>query len=578
MPDTLTITDNRTGRTYELPVTDGTIRAADLRRIKTPDDDFGLMTYDPALMNTAAVKSQITYIDGDRGILRYRGYPIEQLAEQSSYLETAYLLLHGELPSGAQLSAWTQVIHEHRVPPDGIERLLDGFPGDPHPMGVLIASFAALSTHYPESKAIFDETTRRTQIHRLIAQAPALAAYTSRHRRGLPIVRPADDLSFTGNFLAMLFSEPGRPFTPNPVLERALDVLFILHADHEQNCSTFAMRSVGSSHADPFSSRPAPRRRSTGPLHGGANEAVLRMLNEIGSIDQVPEFIARVKAGEGRLMGFGHRVYKSVRPARQDRQTDRRRGVRGDGPQPAARDRDGARTDRAAGRLLRLAQALSERGFLLGAHLPGDGLPHRHVPGALRHPAHIRLAGPVGRDAARSRHRRSCGPARSTPAPTSEPTFRASSGVDTRRAAGVGRGAACSTGRQTKGGGRRPAPPGCRPTATVGTSTPAAARHARVRRGGGGRARRQRLRLQRPAVHSSTFDAARYTGGQDGGRRSVRLEPCVRAPAAARGDRSPARGLTRHRPGATLHHRAAEGGSAWRSPSSRSRPKRRSAQ
>ncbi len=314
MPDTLTITDNRTGRTYELPVTDGTIRAADLRRIKTPDDDFGLMTYDPALMNTAAVKSQITYIDGDRGILRYRGYPIEQLAEQSSYLETAYLLLHGELPSGAQLSAWTQVIHEHRVPPDGIERLLDGFPGDPHPMGVLIASFAALSTHYPESKAIFDETTRRTQIHRLIAQAPALAAYTSRHRRGLPIVRPAEDLSFTGNFLAMLFSEPGRPFTPNPVLERALDVLFILHADHEQNCSTFAMRSVGSSHADPFSSAAGATAALYGPLHGGANEAVLRMLNEIGSIDQVPEFIARVKAGEGRLMGFGHRVYKSYDP------------------------------------------------------------------------------------------------------------------------------------------------------------------------------------------------------------------------------------------------------------------------
>ncbi len=316
MPDTLTITDNRTGRTYELPVTDGTIRAADLRRIKTPDDDFGLMTYDPALMNTAAVKSQITYIDGDRGILRYRGYPIEQLAEQSSYLETAYLLLHGELPSGAQLSAWTQVIHEHRVPPDGIERLLDGFPGDPHPMGVLIASFAALSTHYPESKAIFDETTRRTQIHRLIAQAPALAAYTSRHRRGLPIVRPAEDLSFTGNFLAMLFSEPGRPFTPNPVLERALDVLFILHADHEQNCSTFAMRSVGSSHADPFSSAAGATAALYGPLHGGANEAVLRMLNEIGSINHVPEFIKKVKSGEAqtRLMGFGHRVYKSYDP------------------------------------------------------------------------------------------------------------------------------------------------------------------------------------------------------------------------------------------------------------------------
>ena len=314
MPDTLTITDNRTGRTYELPVADGTIRAADLRKIKTADDDFGLMTYDPALMNTAAVKSRVTYIDGDRGILRYRGYPIEQLAERSSYLETAYLLLHAELPTDVQLRAWTQVIHEHRVPPVGIERLLDGFADDPHPMGVLIASFAALSTFYPEAKAIFDETIRRTQIYRIIAQAPALAAYAFRHRRGLPIVRPPDALAFGGSFLAMLFSEPGRAYTPNPVLERALDVLFILHADHEQNCSTFAMRSVGSSHADPFSATAGAASALYGPLHGGANEAVLRMLNEIGSIDHVPDFIAHVKAGDGRLMGFGHRVYKSYDP------------------------------------------------------------------------------------------------------------------------------------------------------------------------------------------------------------------------------------------------------------------------
>jgi citrate synthase len=314
MPDTLTITDNRTGRTYELPVTDGTIRAADLRKIRMADDDFGLMTYDPALMNTAAVKSRVTYIDGDRGILRYRGYPIEQLAEQSSYLETAYLLLHGELPTEEQLGAWTRVIHEHRVPPEGLERLFDGFAGDPHPMGVLIASFAALSTYYPEAKRIFDETTRRTQIHRIIGQAPALAAYAFRHRRGLPIVHPPNDLAFGGSFLAMLFSEAGRAYTPNPVLERALDVLFILHADHEQNCSTFAMRSVGSSHTDPFSSIAGATAALYGPLHGGANEAVLRMLNEIGSVRQVPDFIARVKAGEGRLMGFGHRVYKSYDP------------------------------------------------------------------------------------------------------------------------------------------------------------------------------------------------------------------------------------------------------------------------
>ena len=314
MPDTLTITDNRTGRTYELPVADGTIRAADLRKIKTADDDFGLMTYDPALMNTAAVKSRVTYIDGDRGILRYRGYPIEQLAERSSYLETAYLLLHAELPTDVQLRAWTQVIHEHRVPPVGIERLLDGFADDPHPMGVLIASFAALSTFYPEAKAIFDETIRRTQIYRIIAQAPALAAYAFRHRRGLPIVRPPDALAFGGSFLAMLFSEPGRAYTPNPVLERALDVLFILHADHEQNCSTSTMRQIGSSQADPYSSLAGAASALYGPLHVGANEAVLRMLNEIGSIDHVPDFIARVKAGEGRLMGFGHRVYKSYDP------------------------------------------------------------------------------------------------------------------------------------------------------------------------------------------------------------------------------------------------------------------------
>ena len=422
MPDTLTITDNRTGRTYQLPITEGTIRAADLRKIKTVDDDFGLMTYDPALVNTAAVKSQITYIDGDRGILRYRGYPIEQLAEQSSYLETAYLLLHGELPRGAQLSAWTEVIHSHRVPPDGFERLLDGFAPDPHPMGTLIASFAALSTYYPESKAIFDEPTRRTQMHRLIAQAPALAAYAFRHRRGRPIVRPSEDLSFSGNFLAMLFSEPGTPYVPHPVLERALDVLFILHADHEQNCSTFAMRSVGSSHTDPFSSAAGATAALYGPLHGGANEAVLRMLNEIGAIEHVPEFIARVKAGDGRLMGFGHRVYKSVRPARDDHQADGRRGLRGDRPQPAARYRDGARAHRAARRLLRLPQALSERGLLLRPDLPGHGVPHRHVPGALRHSRAPPGGWRSGKRCCSTPIRRLSGRGRSTRGPTNERT------------------------------------------------------------------------------------------------------------------------------------------------------------
>jgi citrate synthase len=314
MPDTLTVTDNRTGRTYEVPIADGAIRAAELRRVRTTEDDFGLMTYDPALMNTAAVKSRVTFIDGDRGILRYRGYPIEQLAEASSYLETAYLLLQGELPTRPQLARWTDVIQANQVPPEGVERLFDGFASDPHPMGVLLASFAALSTYYPEAKAIFDQDVRWRQIHRIVGQAPALAAYAFRHRRGMPIVRPAAGLGFGGNFLAMLFSQSGRRFTPHPVLEHALDVLFVLHADHEQNCSTFVMRAIGSSHTDPFSSTAGAVAALYGPLHGGANEAVLRMLNEIGSIANVPAFIKRVKAGEGRLMGFGHRVYKSYDP------------------------------------------------------------------------------------------------------------------------------------------------------------------------------------------------------------------------------------------------------------------------
>jgi citrate synthase len=314
MPDSLTLTDNRTGRSHDVPIEEGTIRAADLRKVKTTPGDFGLMTYDPALMNTAAVKSRITFIDGDRGILRYRGYPIEQLAEHSSYLETAYLLVDGELPTRKAVDEWARLIRDHQVPPDHIERLFEGFAADPHPMPMLIASFAALSTYYPESKAIFDEPTRRKQMYRIIAQAPALAAYALRRRRRLPIVPPSADLSFTGSFLAMLFSEAAKPYTPHPVLEHALDVLFVLHADHEQNCSTFAMRSIGSSHTEPFSSIAGAISALYGPLHGGANEAVLRMLNEIGSVDQVPAFIRRVKAGEVRLMGFGHRVYKSYDP------------------------------------------------------------------------------------------------------------------------------------------------------------------------------------------------------------------------------------------------------------------------
>jgi citrate synthase len=313
MADTLTITDNRTGRTYELPIENATIRAADLRRIKVADDDFGLMAYDPALVNTAACKSRITYIDGDRGILRYRGYPIEQLAEHSTFLETAYLIFEGELPDHAQLGGFEHTIESHRTPPVGVEHLFTGFPPDPYPMGVLAASFASLSTFYPEARRIFDDWNRKLQMHRVLGHAPTLAAYAFRHRRGLPIVRPNPDMGFVPNFLAMLFSEPGKD-VPDPVLVRALDILFVLHADHEQNCSTFAMRAVGSSHADLFTVMAGAVSALSGPLHGGANEAVLRMLAEIGTVNAIPQFIRRVKAGEGRLMGFGHRIYKSYDP------------------------------------------------------------------------------------------------------------------------------------------------------------------------------------------------------------------------------------------------------------------------
>jgi len=314
MPDSLTLTDNRTGRTSEVPIKDGTVRAADLRKVRTDAEDFGLVSYDPALVNTAACRSRISYIDGDKGILRYRGYPIEQLAEKSSYLETAYLLLQGELPTAAQLGTWTQTVHDNRIPPARIAGLFDAMAEDPHPMGALISSFGALGTFYPEAQNVHDKAVRARQIARIVSQTPALAAYAARRRKGEPIVPPAEGLSFAGNFLHMLKATPGKPFTPDKVLEHALDVLFILHADHEQNCSTFAMRSVGSSFADPFSSVAAAAAALYGPLHGGANEAVLRMLHSIGSLSNVPAFIKSVKGGEGRLMGFGHRVYKSYDP------------------------------------------------------------------------------------------------------------------------------------------------------------------------------------------------------------------------------------------------------------------------
>src|SRR5512134_1400467 len=314
MPDTLTITDNRTGKLYEIPVTDGTIRATDLRQMKTGGDDPGLATYDPAFMNTAACRSRITYIDGDLGILEYRGYPIEQLAEQSTYLETAYLILFGELPTDAQLKEWTKQSTLHTMVHENIKKLIEGFQYGAHPMSVLISTIAAFSTFYPDAKAIFDEQSRKKQIHRLIAKVPSIAAYAYRHSIGRPYVYPDNDLSFAGNFLNMLFKMTELKYQVNPVLERALDVLFILHADHEQNCSTSAMRGIGSSHVDPYSAMAGAAAALYGPLHGGANEAVLRMLTEIGSVQNIPGFIKRVKAGEGRLMGFGHRVYKSYGP------------------------------------------------------------------------------------------------------------------------------------------------------------------------------------------------------------------------------------------------------------------------
>jgi citrate synthase len=314
MPETLTITDNRTGKQYDVAIQDGTIKATDLRQIKVTPDEFGMMTYDPAFMNTAACKSRITYIDGDKGVLLYRGYPIEQLAEQSDFLETAYLILFGELPTPKAYEEWTRQITLHTMLHTNIAKLMEGFRHDAHPMGMFISTVGAMSTFYPEAKEIFSQESRRLQTIRLIAKVPSIAAYAFRHSIGRPFNQPDNDLTYAGNFLSMLFRMTELKYKPNPVLERALEVLFILHADHEQNCSTSVMRAIGSSHADPYSALAGAAAALYGPLHGGANEAVLRMLHEIGSINNVPAFIKRVKGGEGRLMGFGHRVYKSYDP------------------------------------------------------------------------------------------------------------------------------------------------------------------------------------------------------------------------------------------------------------------------
>jgi citrate synthase len=311
--DSLSITDNRTGKSYELPIAEGTIKAIDLRQIKTDDEDFGLMTYDPAFMNTAACRSAITYIDGDKGILRYRGYPIEELAERATFLEVAYLLAEGELPTKAQLDKWVEDIRYHTYVHTNIIKFLEGFRYDAHPMGMLLGVMGALSTFYPDAKNIGDPANRYVQRVRLMAKLPTLAAFVFRQARGLPYEFPRNDLDYIGNYVNMMFSIGGK-HEPNKVLQRALEILLILHADHEQNCSTSAVRSVGSSHVDPFSAVSAGIAALYGPLHGGANEAVLLMLDEIGHKKNIPAFIESVKKGEGRLMGFGHRVYKSYDP------------------------------------------------------------------------------------------------------------------------------------------------------------------------------------------------------------------------------------------------------------------------
>ena len=312
--DTLSVTDNRTGKTYEIPIADGTIRAIDLRQIKVDGDDFGLMSYDPAFSNTASTRSAITYIDGDKGILRHRGIPIEQLAEHSSFLETAYLILFGELPTSEQLAAWRDGIMNHTYVHENIKQLMQGFRYDAHPMGMFISTVAALSTFYPDANQIHDQELRLRQVYRLIAKVPTIAAFSYRHSRGLPYNYPENECSYTANFLQMMFRVGASNSKSHPVLEHALDVLFILHADHEQNCSTNAIRAIGSSHVDPYSAMAGAAAALYGPLHGGANEAVLRMLTQIGKKENIPDFIARVKAGEGRLMGFGHRVYKNYDP------------------------------------------------------------------------------------------------------------------------------------------------------------------------------------------------------------------------------------------------------------------------
>ena len=413
--DTLTITDNRTGKTYEVPIEDGTVRAMALRDIKVNEDDFGLMTYDPAYTNTASCRSAITFIDGDKGILEYRGYPIEQLAEESTYLEVAYLLIHGELPTQAQLDEWVHEVTIHTFVHENVKNFMQGFRYDAHPMGMLLASVGALSTFYPDANQIKDEEIRYLQMIRLVAKMPTLAAFSYRHNMGQPYVYPDNDLRYPGNFLSMLYKMTELKYEPDPRLERALDILFILHADHEQNCSTSAVRSVGSSQVDPYSAVAAGVAALYGPLHGGANEAVLRMLKRIETKENIPDFIEGVKKGDEKLMGFGHRVYKNYDPRAKiiKRAADDVFEVTGVNP------------------LLEIALelekiALEDEYFVKRKLYPNvdfysgliyEALGHAglDVPGAVRDPAHERLDRPVAGDDRRLASRRSPARARSTP-------------------------------------------------------------------------------------------------------------------------------------------------------------------
>ncbi len=348
--NTLSVTDNRTGKKYELPIEEGdVIRAADLRQIKVGKDDFGLMSYDPAFTNTASCRSRITYIDGDKGILRYRGYPIEELAEKSNYLEVAYLIVKGELPDQEHYERWENNIKIHTMVHENIKKFMEGYRYDAHPMGMLLGTVGALSTFYPDANDIHDLESRRLQTRRLIGKMPTLAAFAYRHTKGLPYVYPDNELSYTGNLLSMLMKMTELQYKPDPVLERALDVLFILHADHEQNCSANAMRAVGSSQPDPYACAAAAVAALYGPLHGGANEAAIRMLMEIGSVSNIPAMIRKVKEGERQLMGFGHRVYKNywIRAAKILKR-DGGAGVRGDGAQSADRYRASSCSERIA--------------------------------------------------------------------------------------------------------------------------------------------------------------------------------------------------------------------------------------